>query len=752
MNKIILALLLIASTAPTASLALEEITDADLSLATAQDGLSVQFTTGAAVGQSGLSIGKLSWEDNVEPMPAGATQYATNDTRDKHQLDFNSVTFNNLDATLRLQSGSNGADTASNLSLDIQPFEMTAASMVVQGARVNATTTSIASNLGQFVADHNAVTSLNLDIKNGLFNVGANTFNLRVGLEDANYYVSKGTTGQLVIGDVTANIIAKGRLFVDATSGLTFQGDLDLYKSADASNPSEGIEFSLLHKGTAGLIGTADKARGIAKVGWFGKYTGVNISFRGTQELTTGTSVTTASEFGLIGGTTGNRSIIGKSGIAFSVTGMRAADANTGWLIGEAGVGGTTALNTTTNTGHSVVMTDSRPFSNVNNTTTRGVTDFGNIYLNLTNSKYMQMRNHTNNNLTKAPSFGVAGTPNNAKQAITPNLGYTVVNATNPTLNFFTQTNNKAEAARKEGLFIGLRGFDSQAVYAKTVFKENNVAPSNTPATAFQDWSLATLVHGVDANAHIFEYDADSIGFDYMVQTKGRGTNDQTTSLGLLDSSNMLFTGIINLDLFSAGSGYIDITTSNIRVNFNKMLLAFDFGVGGGIFLPGAPGQAGATVANYHTNPTNELFRVKGRLNAVNSSFTLANNTATDNRITLNYDLNLQKNVLGSNDVESGTPLANADLSFIHFIEGGDRTTGAFEGITGRVTGSASVNISNDRAGIALDATFNPADPFTIRNIGMYPQGDAAQFKDVAAFTIKSGTIRASFDIRPVNR
>ncbi len=689
--------------------AMESISDQALSDVTGADGVAV------TVQADKFTFGSLYWEDQIDN--SGTVRRLQLDQASAaNQVTLTPGSTTNPLITAKVNAGSSGTTPALSLNLNIAPFTFYA-------PRVEVCTATVcpANSLGAFGLQTTQNSQIALATTNGLFN-SAGTASVTILLDGVNtFFTSNGN--QIVGADIRANISStNGRIWIDATDGLRFGGDIAL-KAASASRA--GIQASLMlqtAQSGSSLNTVSPTAGGLVRLGISGNVLNTNLYVRGAKG-------TTANE-DTIG------ALVGNQGLAARLTGqvqsgaLNADGTGTGFQLEFGGVG-------TGSSGYGIQMTNFVPFSNVS-TGTNPTFDSGNIYLNLISASTLTMPVQC--------VFTVGSDCSPTKAAYTP------VNVFNLTAADFTQP------VTADSVYIGVRGLNIQGVPLQTYFYQNGVG--RVTSGAVPGFALMPVLNNVNANLTLNAASATTLGYTLAVSTQGTNgqtgevgnnsaTEVKTTSLFLADTSTpskAQYIGLRNINLFLEANGVIQINDTStdatcathcIKLTLPNFLLALSGDLAAG-YLPGAEP---ANFAKF-SDPAN-----KDKLYGLNVKLKGATNSSTNN--------------IGLSTTSTGALGLNADLtlnsdasSFIRLVEPSGSALG-LDGLTGRIQlGSGSQISVNATSGTFTNVlNINPgnvAGGELLGTLNFYPNGGSAN--PVGKIVMTGGQIISNLTVAPVLR
>lgn len=696
MNAKRTVLSLMVAMAAQPALAMEALTDHTLSTMSGADGIS--FTSAA----DQIAIDRMYWEDDAA-----------------RQLQLNNLTIvhpdgggNQVTATTQLQAGSNGATSTPAMSMNFTLGKVLAVAggVVIQNKSSAAATTS----LGSLALRTDADSVLSINATKGLLN---STGQAEVGikLDRANLFLTQtqnsgATRNQLIVGDLRADILARGRLWADATQGLRFNGQVNL--TPDSSNLSRaGLQFALLHKGNVASGNyDASSANGLIRFGASGQLDNVDVMVRGINGTTAGsdTTLTTA--------------MLGTEGIALNIQGEFHTNTDPdnasvmSFDLGEAGA-----------SGYGLRFKNLRPF---NPTLTAAKFNLGNIYL----------------NLNAATSQAL---PQNTLMTSTANVAKPTAIAAD-----FVQNSIPSQ----DSFSVMVRGLELQGIAGKTVFVANNGTTLTPTATK---WSLAPLVYGGNMNLKVWDAAADSsvlpvgqarsaqtgatlsgfdhrLGLAFQASTQGLdSTGTKTTSILLINTDTgtnpNTYLGLRNIDMYTKGRGVLTMDSSALHLNLKDFLLSVNAELATGA-LPTV------SSSNAFANCNDCLVKLRMKLDAPTLDLDLM--PITDGSAALGFAADVTFNSNGS--------------SFLHLVDATTNSTIGFDGMTGRVRiKDGAIDVKSNAVEFRSTTVVNPAqinaEVLRVRNLNFYPSTSVSVPNRLGELVLTGSTITSSMKLTPVD-
>ena len=766
--------------------ALQELSDSVMSQTDAQDGINM------TTAYDQIDIARVYWQDKVGEFGGADKAYGL--YLDGVTVKKTDVLHPDLGATYKIDFSTVGANAG--LTFDLTSYFDT---MSVDSFKICTDAgASCGSTFGAFAVQQssNLPMSFKLATTDGLLNLNS-VADLEIGIKNFNLYLSQQTSGgkknQFIAKDFNFNFKGKGYIGVDADRGIVLEtGDastgnyVDLLRVAD-SNPlystrdKAGLNLEYVYKSDVlpGDDFSTTGAKGVLHLGASGRVTNASIEFKGASDTTDGNIL------GFAYPATGPASttpIMGSTGLKmrmkadFTQKDITAND-GTGVTL-ELGHAGTNAyglkfsnltpLLVRTSTG----LSSSTKDLNIN----KAYFDSGNVYINLANTKRLQM---PLNSVLNAARFKTD------KLTTSADYSHLVHNAT---------INNPNE------LTVAVRGMEFQAISRLSTFTVSNdvyfTNPSEAPDNISQTWGLGLPIYNLNANIATYGTDAinydsitgtttidtgtQAIGFGLGLSTQGinydstktpaqnlllGNDGSKTTSILLIDGkansndngnpTNYYF-GLRNIDMLITANGVLDLKGGKIHIYMPKLTIAAAMELAAG-YLPGSRYVS----TNFGTGPTDTC--------------TSANETAcyvpVDNFIK-NTDvfLGLKLRLDGSMDlslVPGGDSLTGNRLSFegnynltdgaIQLSDFVDGSILGLDNLTGNIGFNNQIKVNKDSVDFNYAFTFNPnhsaAEVFRIKDVNLYPPTSGVPALDVGQrlgeFAMTGGTLITKMNIRP---
>ena len=771
-KKLSLAVAIAAIGTVNVAYALQEMTDTELSSIDAQDGLYVNAEYDSA------TIDRVYWQDKAGQSDNTETTLgmyfdgvtltktaATHSTSASHT--------GNLHTTINLDIGSSGASTGVALQSSAYFGTLKANSLRI----CDSTGTTCGNSYGSFAVQSQEDVIFNLTTKDGFFNKNA-LMNVDLGLKNLNIYLTQQASGginnQFIIRDFNFNFTGKGYIYIgDSTETNPSYRDALVLETRDAANYidlnkvedvnysgkyNSGLNLDIVYKGNAGTsLSTNDNAnpvKGVLRLGASGRATNASLVVKGVDA----SSILGAAYDvgGVTAGTGTGGSLAGSQGLYMRVKAdftkhNDALGGNESTL--ELGHGGTNAYgvefsNLTPLLIRKTIANGGTPLN-----TDRAYFDTGDVYINLINSKKVQMPVNTTLNTSRLTINGSTG-------VITPTTDYSHV------------VHN--DASNPNALAVAVRGFNFNAVARTSRFTVSNDVTNvaDIPSNTAQNWGLGLPFYNLNANMITYGTTvsgSERLGFALGLSTEGRNTTgDKTTSIILidgatnpLDSNNPTnyYIGLRNIDMLITAYGTLGLENNKINLNMPKLTIAGAMELAGG-YLPGSryrsnfgSGVGQCTAANEvacyvstdsFTKKDDVFLGVKLKLDgSMNLDIVPGVDTLSGNRLSFegNYDLK-------GNTTESGVQYTTSTLQLVDPVDG---SIVGLDNITGNIGFNNQIKINKDTVAFSYALTFNPnqtADKvFRVRDINLYPPtGNGQRLGEMA---ITGGRLVSNMTIRP---
>ncbi|MFZ3191778.1 MAG: hypothetical protein WA154_01050, partial [Moraxellaceae bacterium] len=382
----------------------------------------------------------------------------------------------------------------------------------------------------------------------------------------------------------------------------------------------------------------------------------------------------------------------------------------------------------------------------------RSYLDTGNVYLNLANTKRLQMP--VNTVLNSAP-LGAS--------TITANSDYSHLvhdAATNPNTLVTAVRGLEFQAVSRRGRFLVSNNVDISSPDHPDFGAPD---PANPPSKS-NSWGLGLPIYNLNSNIAIYGKtvgSAQRMGFSLGLSTEGvNAGGDKSTSILLIDGApndldggnpTSRYFGLRNIDMLITAYGDLGLEDGKINLNLPKLLIAASMQVAAG-YLPGARYASNSVAAGCTSNESACYVPV--------NSFTNKNDVLFGLNLKLDGSMNL-------NLIPGGNTLANNNLRFqgwyqlnsgaIQIVEPIDGTVLGFDNISGRIDFDNAIKINRNSIGFSYDFTFNPArsaaDVFRIRDVNLYPFNSVTETLQPAQrlgeMVITGGTLHSSMNIVP---
>ena len=788
-KKLSLAVAIAAIGTVNVAYALQEMTDTEMSTIDAQDGLYINAEYDSA------TIGRVYWQDK-----AGQS----NNTETTLGMYFDGVTLtktgathstdtahtSKLHTTLNLDIGSNGTDTGIALRSNTYFGTIKANSLKI----CDAAGANCGSTYGSFAVQSQEDIVFNLTTQNGLFNKNA-LMNVDLGLKNLNFYLTQQAAGainnQFIVRNFNFNFTGKGYIYVgDNTESNPSYRDALVLETRDAANYIDlnkvedvdytgkynaGFNIDMVYKGNTGTtLSTKDPmnpVRGVLRLGASGRATNASMVVKGVDASTIlGAAYDVG---GVTAGTGTGGSLAGSQGLYMRVR----ADFTKNDTDASSATFGTTGKGSTLELAHGGKNAYGVEFSNLSPllirktiaaggtalNTDRAFFDTGDVYINLINSKRVQLPTNATLNSSRLTIGSITSN-------ITTNADYSHVV-------------HDEIASNPNALAVAVRGFNFNAVARTTRFiASSDVTGADIPTNAAQNWGLGLPFYNLNANMITYGTTvsgSERLGFALGLSTEGinktvlsDGTpiGARTTSIMLIDGqincrdggSNCdttptggrptnYYIGLRNIDMLITAYGTLGLENNKINLTMPKLTIAAAMELAGG-YLPGS---------RYRSNFTGCTDANEVACYVPVDSFTKKDDVFLGVKLKLDGSMNLD--IVPGVDTLAGNALSfvgNYDLkgaggdytaSTIQLVDPIDGSIVGFDNITGNIGFDNKIKINKDTIAFSYGLTFNPDQTqdkvFRIRDINLYPPtGNGQRLGEMA---ITGGRLVSNFTFKP---
>lgn len=783
--------------------ALEPLLDHDLRDVNGQDGVQINLD------YSNITIDDLYWQDS-----AGTSANVSQDLR--AQANTINIIKNSSDDALRstLNVGSDADDRVGiNFNLKLAPTTISMKNFSLCGA--SGQTYTCDQSIGNLALQTQADTEFGLITQDGLFNKDAQA-ELTLGLKNINIYTglapttiandaSLGIYNQLILKNTNFNFAGKGIAYIDPVEGFVIKtnvgnvnasttstpsstlGYVDFERVADASLPTgmtrlgtfggqnSGLNLEFMTKTNASVdynnpVYSLDNAKGLIRVGASGRIVNGMIQLRGTDgKINSPTKLNTilgfASDASETSPTaTGSDAIImGSNGI-----GLRIRGEFTG--IGDSMLGGNAGLATTLEIGgaghnsYGFEFGDLQPL--VVGSSQRAYFDSGNVYLNLANTKHLQMPENVE--LTTKARFGASNSYLTSAS------------------DYVQQIHN--ESTNPYSFVMAIRGADFQSLSKRGRFTSSPFTSDLTTGTPISEtagldnkWGLGLPFHNLNANlamytkgytGNVFTLDNQSnsigvnsvtnsqrLGFALALSVDGKNTDgSKTTSILVIDSGDRNFIGggsrpanyylgLRNIDMLLRGYGTVGFENGNFNMNLPDLLMVMSAQLAAG-YLPGAR-YANNTLVSANVFNTNDDVLMGLKLKLLGDmNFALVPN----NQINGNYNNGNRLSIIGEYALKDGTVQISDPI---------DGSMIGLDNMEGKVRFNNALVVGNENVDFNYSFHFNPEkkarDVFRVHNVNFYPPlpTSAATTPDpgqrIGEMALTGGRLNMEMSIKPRN-
>lgn len=662
--------------------ALETLEDTALSDISGADGIVIQTQSDQ------VAIDQLYYQDKAGTSATGGVEATDSDlfARFDNINIRSAVAGDTLGSTIKINTGSNGATSAFNLSLVSKPS-------LFYANRFYACTSGSAacdanSNSGEWAIKSSGL-GLDISSTNGLFNKSGSA-NIKIVLDQMDVFITQPQSNdptkfnQIILGDIRANIDATGKIWVDAVEGIRFNGTVNLTEGTVNGQHRAGLQFALKQKNDVGNASTADATRynssnagNLLRMGLSGTLNNVDVSVRGIND----TDPNSSKILGKVDGSSTGDSIVGSSGIGLSVKGD--IGNNFKLEIGES--------DTNTATGRSLQFTDISSLSNAGDGV--GTFNLGNIYINEIATSKVALP------VSSRLSSQLAFNTTEAALADANGLNYLTLQRAGSSTVAGGGALGAPSTVTAGMLSVAMRGASIQALPNKT----NIINNATGAATTTINGGLVTAFNNLNGNI-IFYGDNNQAGFGLSLSTEGLSSDGKsTTSLLIADTraGKNRYIGLRNLDLLLQTSGTISMDGQSIRVALPNALLAFSGEIAAGNLMNGTTTFKSDDSSG--NSKQDVLFGLRGKLEGA-ATVNLVPNASGALGIKVDIDL---KRVAGDRMRVNGSDLTTSNTrdrsagSFLHIIEPSDGSVLGLENISGKLS-ITGANYASDN-GLTLD-------------------------------------------------
>lgn len=741
--------------------ALQELNEQSLRQVDGQDGLSINTQ------YSSIDIDRLYWEDK------GGTP--TGEKTLRGYADGIKISGNNLGTTYQINSGSDSAGKAGlDFRIDSRYGTISANSFKICDDAGN----NCGNSIGGLTIQSQEDATLHFVTKDGLFNKNE-LANADIAIKRMNIYLtqkqSASAKNQLIAQDFNFNFSGVGYIYIDDLGGLVLKtgttGQVDLQRvcidvscptfTATNSKPGINIDF-VLKDGSDNTFNTTG-AKGLIRVGASGIAKNSELSFRGTNG-NDATGVTVLGNAYTVGDAATNNTIIGSSGLAMRLkTDFTSTGSNPTTL--ELAHGGSKAYGLSFSNFTPLLVRKQDGGGNLNSEL--AYFDSGNIYLNLANTKSLQLPTASTDVLR------------NLK------LGATTL-TTAP--DYLQQVHNLT--VNPDAVIIATRGTDFQALSRQTKFiaSPDMTQPDNTGGT----WGLGLPFYNLNTNLAIYGATftgtpygsapvtgSERLGFALQMSTKGinydrsktlanQAAGDdgsKTTSILLIDGKKYsttsfdattkvrnadtngdpinYYVGIRNIDMLLSGYGSIGLENTRLNILVSKFTLAASGEVAVGYLLGSQYKTSLGGIAKYapingFADNKDVLFGLRLRMQGdIDMTMVPGDNTdASKNYISFEGNMNLTDGA-------------------VQVVEPTDSSIVGFDTISGKIGFKNAIKINDGNVdfntAFVVNPNKTPTDVLRVKNLNFYPanNGVIGSAQRLGEMAITGGRITSTFNITP---
>ena len=788
-KKSSLAIAIAAMSSINLAQALQQMTDSEMGLIDAQDGLFISAEYDSA------TIGRLFWQDK-------AGQSDNTETTLGAYFDSVSLTPTTgvatakLHTTLNLDIGSSGSATGVALQSATYFGTLKADSLKI----CDSTGVTCGDSYGGLAVQSQEDVIFNLNTRDGLFNKNA-LADITLGLKSLNIYLTQkdsgGINNQFIVKDFNFNFAGKGYIYIgDSTEVNPIYKDalvletrdaanyIDLNKVVDVSYPTKfkaGLNLDFVYKGNSGTSLTTVGTKGVLRLGASGRATNASLVFKGVdgRSATPESSILGAAySAGGVAATTINGSIAGSQGLYMRMKADFTKDNTDAATFGATGEGVTLELAHGGTNAYGIEFSNLSPLlirktvaaGGTSLNTDRAYFDSGDVYVNLINSKKVQMPENTVLSTSRLTVNGVT-------DVITPTVDY-------------SHLIHAGVASNPNALAIAIRNFNFNAVARSSRFIVSNdvTNPADIPSTVPTEWGIGLPIYNLQANMITYgdnSTGSERLGFALGLSTQGSNTDnnpltntdgDRTTSILLIDGApncrdggsncdttptggnptNYYF-GLRNIDMLITAYGTLGLENNKINLNMPKLTIAAAMELAAG-YLPGSRYRSnftGCTAANElacyvpvdsFTKKDDVFLGVKLKLDgSMNLDMVPGSDTLSGNRLSFEGNYDLKGNV-----TESGVQYTTSTIQIVDPIDG---SILGLDNLTGNIGFDNQIKIDKDTVSFNYAFTFNPSQVqdkvFRVRDINLYPPtGNGQRLGELA---ITGGRLVSNMTLKPRN-
>ncbi|OTG83832.1 DUF6160 family protein [Acinetobacter sp. ANC 4648] len=806
--------------------ALQALNDSDLRSVNGQDGVHISTTFKEA------NIDTLYWTDNAGRGTQGAIDSRLTTTADTVKIQKSNALSVPLGADYKINLGSEGNKTGLDFDLAVAPLLLT-----IDSFRICDVSAYCSEKIGNIAVQTTSDLNIGLKTRDGLFSKNSQA-ELLLGVKNANIYLGQtninNQLNQLIFKNFNFNFKGKGYVFIDEVAGLKLQtnnsidaslsqapneqyGYVDFTRVADSASNKIGFKNTgtygngsettnaglnleiMLNKGVNATTPYALDANtnspagamGLIRVGASGRMVNGYLQLRGLDS--TG-STDLLGKADSPSGTT-NNNIMGSSGIAFRMKADFTKDGDT--MLGSDGKA------TTLEIGGAGLNTYGFEFGNLTGLQpgTRGTFDSGNIYINLIDTKNLQLpENYTfqnsrfgnnsylttlddykqNVHLLSTNPYAVAMSIRGGEfQAISRRGRFTTSAGVIDPANLFVSNglNNEWGLAlpfynlNANIAMYGTKVTANTAYYYTDKGVKSQVATSgNTARLGFSmamstegiDKDLSRDLNSIDPNDKLSRKYKDTVGYNKGTKTTSilvidGGDRDGISANGI--QSTDYYMGLRNVDLLMKGTGNIGVENGSLNLSLKNMLIVMAAEVAAG-YLPGttykscALGIASAAAA----------CAIKDKSSSDN--FALKDDVVWGVKLRLGGDMDLS--LIPNSEIKadgSGSRLSIVgDMTLAdvgNTIQINDPVNGSsigLDNLTGKIGFNNAIVMGKDQenglgkvgfnAALIFNPDQNPAGVFRARDLNLYPPktGAGARLGELA---ITGGRLTSEFNITP---
>ena len=736
--------------------AMQELNEQSMRQVDGQDGLIVNTQ------YDSINIDRLYWEDKAGT--ATGTETAL-----RGYADGISVTGTNLGTTYKINAGSSATNKA---GMDFK-IESRYGTIKADSFKIcDAAGTGCGDSIGGLAIQSQENATLGFITEDGLFNQNSLS-KVEISLKRMNVFLTQqevannpsSVKNQLIFKDFNFNFTGAGYMYISEAGGLILEtrsnGYVDLTPVEDLLHPGKfkpGLNIDIVVKNnTANTISTTG-AKGLIRIGASGRLTDGKLVFRGVNGSDTAGETILGKAFSAGNNSTtadgSSVSILGSSGIALRLS-AKFTNGGTNPTVLELAHGGTNAYGVAFSNFTPLLVRKQDSGGALN--TDQAYFDSGNVYINLTDTKRIQLPVNTQLNSEKFLT-GTLTTADDYSQLISGSTG-----------------------ANPKAVVAAFRGMEFQALSRSSNFiSSTDVTGTDIPTNVDGNgktgsWGLGLPIYNLNGNLALYGATSDGtatgaqrLGFALGITTEGVNkaaltdgslAGSKTTSILLIDGKKYnqtadanglrtedpngdpinYYIGVRNIDMLLSGYGSIGLEGGKVNINVPKFTFAASGEVAVG-YLPGSQyktaGKGYAPINGFLTNK-DVLFGLRLRMDgSVDMTLNPGVDTLAGNRISFDGLINLTGGA-------------------VQLVEPVDGSIIGFDNITGKLGFSNQIKVNKDSVDFNTKFIVNPDhDPkyvMRVNNFNLYPSsgGNVGNAQRLGEMVLTGGTLTSKFNIVP---